>query len=526
MSRKRRAGRSERNDTITPTPPASEARFAPLAPGVVFVVVTLVALWAIGPYLVGVFHDDGVYALLAQAIASGQGFHYTFLPGAPVAVHYPPLYPLLLALFWRVGAAFPDNVGLLVGLNAPLIGLAAAGWCHYASHVAGWRAWRAAPLAVGANLLLPTLALASALLSETLFLALLWPALVLAERAVASDERRPPVVAGVATGLLMLTRTHGVALLLGLVLVLALERRWRDAVTAAASCVAVQLPWLVWTALARPRVAPPLEGSYGSYLGWFIDGVSTGGASFIGATVRANTRESWLYLGDRFAAGFPTALQLLTVLIVVVALIVGVVRLARRARVTIAFFILYLGIMLVWPYNPWRFVWAVWPVAAFLTLEGVREGWMRGRQWRIAVALAAVLPVVALLRVELHAYALREWRAPGMDATRQIVPVLQWVHANVPPDDMILTEGEQTVALYESRRAAPPISFTAREYLAPPSVSEGAERLTAMLHAVPAKWVILFAPNMIQSAESLRDRHPGLARTEQLPTAMVYRVVP
>ncbi|MBC7671395.1 MAG: hypothetical protein H7247_03150, partial [Polaromonas sp.] len=39
--------------------------------------------WAASTYLVGVFHDDGVYALLARAIASGDGFHYTQLPGAP-----------------------------------------------------------------------------------------------------------------------------------------------------------------------------------------------------------------------------------------------------------------------------------------------------------------------------------------------------------------------------------------------------------------------------------------------------------
>ena len=52
---------------------------------------------ALNHYLVGIFYDDGLYAALAWALAHGRGFVYPNLPGAPSAVHYPPLYPVVLA---------------------------------------------------------------------------------------------------------------------------------------------------------------------------------------------------------------------------------------------------------------------------------------------------------------------------------------------------------------------------------------------------------------------------------------------
>ena len=107
-------------------------RSATLLAGAVVVLASLVAWWASVPYVVGVWHDDGVYALLGRAIASGHGFHHTQLPGSPAAIHYPPLYPLLLAAAWRVAPSFPDNIAVFLALNATLVGLAALGAFHFA----------------------------------------------------------------------------------------------------------------------------------------------------------------------------------------------------------------------------------------------------------------------------------------------------------------------------------------------------------------------------------------------------------
>ncbi len=449
-----------------------------------------IAVWATSPYVIGVFHDDGVYALLARSLASGHGFHYSHIVGTPAATHYPPLYPLLVSVAWRVWPDFPANVSVLIRVNALLLGIAALGLWYLAVTRASWKSAWAAAAAIACTISTPTLTLATSLLSETLFLALLWPALVLGERAAESDDTRAFVGAGVVSGLLMLVRAHAIAVLAAIILLQLCRARWRGAIVTACSAVLTQLPWLAFTAWATPRVAPPLEGAYGSYLKWFVAGVHEGGAELMISTVG------------------------------------GCVILARRAPVTVAFFILYVAIMLAWPYNPWRFAWAIWPLVGFLAATGIRETWLVAGRWRPVVVAVAMLPAFAVLRVELHAYATRAWRGPAQTATHQITPALDWIQRNVPPGESVLTEGEPVVALYGDRPASPPISFTAREYLSPPGVAEGAARLSEMLRAVPARYVMLLAPTTIESADALRDRHPGLARIASVSGAVAYRVTP
>ena len=492
-----------------------------LAPAFVFLVAACTAAWALrGPYLVGVFHDDGVYALLAREIARGHGFHYANLPGHPAAVHYPPLYPLLLAALWRLVPDFPGNVPVLLGANTILVGAAAVGFWYAATRLAQWRSSVAAAAACACTLTLPTLTLAGALLSETLFLAALWPSIVLSQRALDSNARAAMIKAGVAVGLLMLVRTHALALLLALCILLAARRSMVNAAIVAGCAAIVQLPWLVYSATAAPRVAPPLEGSYGSYLGWFATGVREGGLPFLAATVKHNVVECWLYLGDRVAAGFPAPLELAAQVIAIAVVGAGIVAAWRRLPVLALFIVAYTGIMLVWPYTPWRFIWGIWPLTCFTALLGIERAWHGTSRWRMPALFAAALPAVAMLRVEAHAYSVRQWRSPANDGAQQILPVLAWVHAHVPAGGVVLTEGEQVVTLHEGHEAAPPVSFTAREYLTPLSPAAGARRLDDMLRAVPARYVILFNPGMIRSAGLLGALHP----VESLPSGVVFEV--
>src|SRR5947207_1431698 len=76
------------------------------------VVVFITALWAQPGGLVGGFYDDGIYVSLAKALAEGHGYRNIHLPGAMVSVHYPPLYPVLLAILFRLWPSFPENVVL------------------------------------------------------------------------------------------------------------------------------------------------------------------------------------------------------------------------------------------------------------------------------------------------------------------------------------------------------------------------------------------------------------------------------
>ena len=486
----------------------SRTRIGWIMPALAATLAAVGVWWAVVPYLVGVFHDDGIYVLLARSIAEGQGFHYSHLPGAPAATHYPPLYPLALAAVWKLVPAFPANVGALLRLNVLFAGLAAAGWWAFATKRLAWNDAGALVSAVAVAMSTPMLTLSSALLSETMFIALVWPVLIFAERAVTERATRTLALLGVATGALMLVRTHAIALLAAIILLLLVDRRLRDALVVAASATAIQLPWFIWTAIAAPHVAAPLEGSYGSYAGWFFTGVREGGASFLLGTVRANTREIAQLLRDRFTTGFSPAFDTCVALLVVVFLAYGATQFAHRARVTLGFCIGYVIIVLVWPYSPWRFMYAMWPVFALLILEGVRVAWSHSARLRPVIALGATAALLAFLRTELHSYATRGWRAPSRQATAQLAPMLRWIEANTTSGDIVLTEGEQVVALYAGRKAAPPVAFTAREYLVRRDSAEATIALQAMLRAVPAQYVVTLSPDVQRSAFALRELRP------------------
>src|SRR6185312_2906011 len=171
------------------------------------------AWWASRPYPVGVFHDDGVYVILAKALATGHGYRYLHLPGAPAATHYPPMYPLLLAGLWRIAPNFPANVSLFLFANALLLGVATIGVARFAQRVAGWPSAASLGVALAATMTTPLLMLSGLVLSEPLFIAAFFPLVIAAERVVGGEEQAARVVAvGLGLGALALVRTHAVVL--------------------------------------------------------------------------------------------------------------------------------------------------------------------------------------------------------------------------------------------------------------------------------------------------------------------------
>ena len=84
-----------------------------------------VGLLALNQVLVGVFYDDGLYAGLATALASGLGYVHPNLPGLPGAVHYPPLYPVVLTPIF--GVLSVHGAATVAKVLYALLGAGAAG---------------------------------------------------------------------------------------------------------------------------------------------------------------------------------------------------------------------------------------------------------------------------------------------------------------------------------------------------------------------------------------------------------------
>lgn len=506
---------------VAGTPPA-RTRTTWLIPLAVLVIGTVVAWWASRPYLVGVFHDDGVYALLAKSLAEGHGFHYLELPGAPAATHYPPLYPLLLAAVWRIDPVFPDNIPLLLGVNAVCVGVAALGLHHLVRRWFGWRQEVAAVVALCAMLGTPVLMLSSALLSEPLFLAGLPVALLLAQDALERESARTALLAGVAIGALMLVRAHAVALLGAVVLLLVVQRRWRQAAMIGVAAVAVQLPWMLWCAQATPRVASPLAGAYGAYSDFLREGLHVVGWRLVSSTARINLHELWLLLGDRVWGGLGPIAGWSAALLLVALLASGAARTARQIPLVPLFIVLYFGIILVWSYAPFRYAWGLWPLLVVLASAGAE--WIvrqpRTPRPRLALAVVVALPFAAMLRTEARAYAARSWEQPPRQAARAIAPLVEWIRRNTPPSAAVLVEAPEIVTLFTGRTGAPPVPFTAREYVLPVTAADHERGLAEMIAAVPVRYIVTLNPAVRAAARTL----PGVVAIDSLPGAAMFEV--
>ena len=149
-------------------------------------------LVALSPAPVGVFWDDGVYVITAKALASGLGYRYIHLPGAPAATHYPPLWPAVLSIVWRLAPSFPDNVRIMKLLNPLFLGVGAAGATTLAMRAARAPAWLAALVAASTIAVAPMLLLSAVLMSEPLCLALSAPALAAATLLVMRGRAQLP----------------------------------------------------------------------------------------------------------------------------------------------------------------------------------------------------------------------------------------------------------------------------------------------------------------------------------------------
>src|SRR2546422_930358 len=127
---------------------------------------------------VGTFHDDGVYAVTAKALAEGRGYRILSLPDEIAQTKYPFLFPALLAAVWRVFPRFPENA---VYLKAVPLGCAVTWWC--AGYFLVWRKTRDRRVALAVTALVAAspwvLFLSTALLSEMLFALLTVSALLL-----------------------------------------------------------------------------------------------------------------------------------------------------------------------------------------------------------------------------------------------------------------------------------------------------------------------------------------------------------
>ena len=203
----------------------------------------------------GLMVDDAYYVLLASALAEGRGYRLISSATVEMLPLYPPGFPFVLSLVFRMMPVFPDNVLLLKSVSvAAMLATALLTLVYLRQRQMATVVSGAAALAVGTMPALVFLA-TSTVMSECVFTVVQLGAVVALNLAAGADERRAVrliAAAAVLTACVVLIRSAGVSLALAVVLWLATRREWKRVALFGAVTALCVLPWMIYARQHAP----------------------------------------------------------------------------------------------------------------------------------------------------------------------------------------------------------------------------------------------------------------------------------
>ncbi|MFN8570945.1 MAG: glycosyltransferase family 39 protein [Gemmatimonadaceae bacterium] len=513
---------------------ADGSRVTPLA---LAALTALCVVMSIGSWPVGVFQDDGIYMVLAKSLATGEGYRFLQMPGAPNATHYPPLYPAFLSLLWRIWPQFPENVVLFKYANAVWLSVTAVGTYRFAKQWAGFGEAAAILTTVAFVSCAPLMLLSVMVLSEPMFLALMIPTLIAAERATRSGRWRDAAVAGCAIGALSMIRSLGALVAPAALAVLLWRRHWRGAGTLVLATACTIAPWQWWVSVHAHEVPAIYLGKYGSYFGWWTDAIRTEGLGWLGRVAAHNlrmlTEQGW---ASTASEGMPLLLRVLATVALTGFFLGGLLRLLRRLPTTALFVAAYFLMVVVWPFAPARFTWGVWPFVGMCYALSVQWAWGLARSpethqlkhrmllaARFALAGAAAALFVGYVGYNVKGVTHHWWDTVQQSVADRAHPLAEWTLANTKPTDILATDDDVLIHLYTGRRTIPTGAFTAQEHVVPQTKAFASANLRTILHTFPVDWVLASTEYGTYAVNGLIvERPPEIRIVAVLKTGAVF----
>lgn len=335
----------------------------------------------------GRFDDDAVYVVCAKALAEGHGYRIDSLPGQPAETKFPPLFPALVSVVWRLDSRFPSNLTWLT----PWLWAAIPMLCVVSLPVfrlVGFDLASSLTLA-GLIALNPVTAIFGvSVMPELLFTLLCFGSLALVEKA--PGRWCTAAIAGVLGALAYLDRTAALPLLFTVPVCLLARRRWAAAVAYVGGMSPAVAGWAWWCRDHRVRTSDPTLLFHTDYFGQYISNldwrdlpetVSTNLAGLISSAGRL-----LLFHSDSTAAGlYGTYVAGAIVTVAAIILLWN----SRHATPQFgAFAAAYCAILLVWNYPPnQRFVLPLLPFALAGVAAAVRPFAMPARAAILALAV-------------------------------------------------------------------------------------------------------------------------------------------
>ena len=486
--------------------------------------------------LPGVFNDDGAYLALGRALASGAGYHSTYLVGAPLQVKFPPGYPVLLSVLWRVGHTPGAVQAIATTINILACGIAAGLFWWIGRERLRLPATMVATFVVLPFVLDSAVQYFTLVLSEPLFMLAMAIAFVLVDRR--GDKTHANAVAlGATLAIAVFLRTQGIALMAAILLGLFIDRsRRRELAVVAATSILPVAAWQTYLFTASRHETLLTQPSESSYLSFLTGGGASG--------VAANAMD-YLHLLGSYVSNSPGVGLVIAVALVMVSTIGAFMLLRRSASLGLA--LLANGVMLLaWPAYQDRYLLPMLPLAGLAAGCALHAGIQRLGRTRNSQALIrweAVAAAVALVLVGFRQYDIRrdaaDARATGKVPSSStpsfwlqgnawfVDATARWTVRSTSRDDRIAIVSPAGLWLYTGRQTVP---MEVVEPRGAPSVFDVPGRYLAGQIATEKVTVVLVeGPSGITAREvaALRSACPAaLQHLDEFSGIVAWRVKP
>lgn len=457
----------------------------------------LLYLAMLNPARFGAYYDDSVYVTTAKALATGEGYKIISLPYEPAQTLYPPFYPFLLSIVWRIYPQFPDNIFwmMLLSIAATLTFLAMT--YRYLTSQEYATTWQALAVVAIAGINWRTMLLATTILSELTYAALSLVALHLSEKYEKNHAGWVGgTIVGAAIGLAFLTRSSGIALLVSFGLYYCLRKQWRRALIPVGVASMFVVGWSGWCYLSRTAVADLNAGYFTSYWNMFRESFRTlqelNNTSPIATLLSiVGTNILLLVVASPALACFglrydsPPAVLLVLVLLTFITIVTGVLRRFKRGpRLLDLYICIYVILHLVpagvaydrylLPIVPFLLYYIISEAVAVISSVriGLRSEGSLKRIGAAVVAFALCAVTVTLIYSNASAIydsllSLTNKETKKDRGTAVDMQAIDWVNENTSKSDVLVCYRDPTYYLYTGRKSvisSPLIMFNTVPY--------------------------------------------------------------
>lgn len=446
-------------------------------------VLGLVAWSGLNKDNLGLFHDDGIYTVVAKSLAEGEGYRIASLPNSPPQTKYPFLYSYLLAGAWKLKPSFPENIIFLKGANVTiLVALFFASVLFYRQTVYATQ---------GKALLYALLVTTNPIVfsftdfavSDLLLVLLTMGTLVLISAGAEARHGMSRVISLAAVGgMACLTRLAGLPLIFAGALHAFGSKGFRGFGVYALAVWLIVAPWIFWILSA----SLPSENSLFAYYLYHAN----------------NSARLWTF-EINFSQQMEIALANLRYLAHAVELIYltplapglnfviygmtawGIFLSIQRHNFAFWIFVLaYAALITVWPFHPVRYIAPLIPALVLFLFRGMAgaESFIlslgRGERWKRTISKLAWLPLAIILLLDgvwLSSYFFNRDEATTRSlygrrlpySWKGFVETFMWIRENTEQGSILATAFDPMYYLYTGRKAIRPALHNPESYFYP-----------------------------------------------------------